>query len=506
MAQLNNSRIAKNTLYLYLRSFVTLLISLYTSRIVLGCLGVEDYGIYNVVGGVIGMLSFLNNSMASSYQRYFNYEMGRHNEQGVASLFKSSLTVQLFYAIIIVLIAETLGLWFLENKLVIDLDRMDAARWIYHISVFSFVLMIFQAPFNALIISYEKMGIFAYISILDSVLKLVIVLVLPLFAGDKLIVYGVLGLLIIVVNFFIYLFVCRLNFSTCRLALNWEKNNIRRLLSFSSWGMIDSLSYTLINQGVNIVLNLFFGTVVNAARGVSYQVLTAVNQFITGFQTSFRPQLTKSYAEGNLVSMYKLYYTATKVSCYLIWCISLPILFETQSILELWLGNNIPDYTIIFVRLILLTALVNVFANPTSCIAFSTGNIKWFTIIVSGINLLNLPVVYFFLKLGYSPASALYVVLFMSIIVQIIRLLVLKKLLPFSLREYLNQVVLPTFSVLLFSIIIPFLLKNIMVECLISTIIVSLSAFLSVLIMVWIIGLEKYEKNTIKIKVKDFFN
>lgn len=506
MAQSNTSRIAKNTLFLYLRSFITLLISLYTSRVVLEVLGVEDYGIYNVVGGVIGMLSFLNASMSATYQRYFNYEMGRENEKGVTDLFKSSLTVQLFYAIIIVLIAETLGLWFLENKLVIAPERMWAARWIYHISIVSFVLTVFQAPFNALIISYEKMGIFAYISILDSVLKLAIVLALPLFAGDKLIVYGLLGLLIVFVNSIIYLIECKLKFSTCQLAFNWDKSNIRKLLSFSSWGMIDSLSYTLINQGVNIVLNIFFGTIVNAARGIAYQVLNAVNQFITSFQTSFRPQLTKSYAEGNYSYMYRLYYTATKVSCYLIWCISLPILIETQTILELWLGDNVPEYTIMFVRLILLTALVNVYANPTSCIAFATGKIKWFTIIVSGINLLNLPIIYCFLKLGYSPISAMYVGLFMSIIVQLVRIIVMKGLLPFSIREYFFKVVLPTLSVFVLSFIPSFVLRRIMSVNVFSTLVICLSAITSVLLVVWLIGLDKKEKFIIKSKVNQVLN
>lgn len=492
--QSNSSRIAKNTLYLYLRSFITLLISLYTSRIVLEVLGVEDYGIYNVVGGVIGMLSFLNTSMASTYQRYFNYEMGRNNEKGVADFFKSSLATQLLYAVIIVLIAESLGLWFLGNKLIISPERMDAARWIFQISIISFTLTIFQAPFNALIISYEKMGIFAYISILDSVLKLLIVLVLPLLAGDKLIVYGILTLCIVLIDSIIYLVVCKKNFSACQLSFDWDRSRIRSLLGFGAWGMLGSLAYTLKSQGLNITLNMFFGPIVNAARGIAYQVLNAVEQFITGFQTSFRPQLVKSYAEGDYQYMYKLYYSATKLSFFLMWCLSLPIIIETPAILRLWLGANVPEYTVVFTRLILLTALVSAYANPTSAIAYATGRIKKFNIWVSSLNLLIVPIAYVFLKLGFGPASAMVVSLIMTVLVQIVRLFVLKSLLPFSVWEYVRYVVGPTLSVLFLSLISTWGFAKLLDSGFVSCLCNCGFAIFSVIGFAYIIGLNKDEK------------
>ena len=416
----NSTRIAKNTFFLYIRSFFVLLISLYTSRIVLRELGVEDFGIYNVVGGVIGMISFLNSSMASTYQRYFNFEMGKKNEKGLADLFKSSITVQLIYAAIIVIIAETIGVWFLNTQLVISPDRMIAAQWVYQISILSFVITVFQAPFTALIISNEKMNIFAIVSILDAVLKLLIVFMLPYFDYDKLIIYSFLLILITLLNFLIYIFVCKRKFSTCVISFNWNRENLKSLFSFGSWTMIDSLSQALKSQGLNILLNIFFGSVVNAARGIAYQVLNAINQFVQNFQTSFRPQLTKSYAEGDLDYMYKLYYSSTKISFFLLWCLSLPIIIETPAILGLWLGDNVPEYTIVFTRIILLTALVSAYANPTSGIAYATGKIKTFNILVSGLNLLIVPIAYLFLKLGFGPESAMIVSLIMSVIVQII--------------------------------------------------------------------------------------
>lgn len=502
--QSNSSRIAKNTLFLYLRSFVTLFISLYTSRIILEVLGVEDYGIYNAVGGVIGMLSFLNTSMASTYQRYFNYEMGIKNENGIVDLFKSSLTVQLFYAIVIVLIAETLGLWFLENRLVILPERMYAAHWIFQISIISFALTVFQSPFNALIISYEKMSIFAYISIIDSVLKLLIVFALPLFAGDKLIVYGIFMLCIVLVNSIIYLIVCKVNLPVCQLAFSWKYGDFKSLFGFGVWGMLGSLAYSLKSQGLNIILNMFFGPIVNAARAIAYQVLNAVELFIHSFQTSFRPQLIKSYAEGDYQYMYKLYYFATKLSFYMIWCLALPIIIETPVILQLWLGNNVPEYTDMFTKLILLTALVSAYANPTSAIAYATGNIKQFNIWVSGLNLMIVPIAYFFLKLGYGPSSAMIVSLVLTIVVQIVRLFVLTRLLSFSIQNYVKCVVLPTISVMFLSALISFAFSSLLYSNILSLLLSCSFSILVVLIFVWLLGLNIEEKRIIISKVNGF--
>ena len=275
----NSTRIAKNTLFLYLRSLFILLISVYTSRIVLKVLGIEDYGLYNVVGGIIGMISFLNSSMAATYQRYFNFEIGRKNENALSELFRSSITVQLIYAIIIIVVAETVGLWFLNTQLVIPTERIDAAQWVYQISIFSLVITIFQAPFTALIISNEKMNVFATISIFDVVLKLVIIYMLPYIYFDKLIVYAFLLASITLVNIFIYITICKNKFSTtCNISLNWNKENLKSLFSFGGWGMMGSLAYTLQNQGLNVLLNIFFGPVVNAARGITYQILHAVEK------------------------------------------------------------------------------------------------------------------------------------------------------------------------------------------------------------------------------------
>lgn len=497
----NSTRIAKNTFFLYLRSFFTLLISLYTSRVVLEVLGVVDYGIFNVVATTIGMVSFMNNSMAATYQRYFNYEMGQKNIDKVKSIFKSSLTVQIIYAFIIIIIAETVGLWFLEYKMVIPIDRMHAAYTIYHISIISFIVSLFTSPFCALVIAYEKMNIFAYISVIDAILKLILVVCLKFLTGDKLIIYGIISLFLVLLNLVIYLFVCKSKFSSCEVALNFDKSNIKKLLNFGTWGMIDSLSFSLKSQGLNILLNIFFGPVVNAARGIAYQILTAVNQFITSFQTSFRPQIIKSYSEGNYEYMYKLYYSATKISCYLLWFLSLPIIIETDSILTIWLGNNVPNHTAEFTRIILLTALVSAYSNPTSAIAYATGKIRKFSLTVSILNLFILPAAYLALHLGFSPESAMVVSLLFSIIVQILRLYVVKTLVVFSISDYLKHVVIPTFAVFIITPIIPYSAKLMLNTSIYSCIFVCCLSCVSVFIAVWIFGLNCNEKQLIKSKL-----
>ena len=501
----NSSRIAKNTLFLYLRSFVVLVISLYTSRKILEVLGIEDYGIYNVVGGVVGLMSFLNTSMAATYQRYFNYEMGKHNNNGLAKLFQSSLSVQLLYAILTILIAETLGLWFLDHKLIISPERIDAARWVYHISIASFALTMFQAPFTALIIAYEKMDILAYISILETVLKLAIVYMLDLSLADKLLLYGLLSFGVILLSTIMYMVVCRVKFRVCKIGLDWNRQNLKELIQFGGWGMLGSLAITLKGQGVSVVLNMFFGPVVNAAQGIANQIMNAVNQFVASFQSAFRPQLTKSYAEGDLSYMYKLYYTATKISFYLILVLSLPIIMETPMILRLWLGNNVPEHTVVFTRLTLLTTMIGAYANPTSCIAYAVGRIKWFTIIVSTLNLMIVPIAYIVLRMGATPKSALIVCLVITIFAQITRLLVLKHLeASFSLKHYLSKVIWPTLLVAMTSMIIPMTLKWFVSnsDSFLSSIIVGAGAIISVLLCVFIFGLDNAERTVLWSKFK----
>lgn len=497
-----SGRIVKNTLALYGRSLLVLAVSLYTSRVILHTLGVEDYGLYNVVGGVITMLGFLNSTMQATFQRYYNVAMGERKEDEIKILFRSSLTVQLVLSLIVVVLGETLGLWFLSNKLVIPEGRMEAAQVLYQVTIVSFVLSIFKGPFAALITAYERMGIYALFSIIETVLKLGIVFVVQIIPGDKLIYYSLFILLIHAVDISLYIIFCVRKLPTTDIGFNWSREYLKKMFSFSAWSTIGTLAYTMKSQGLNIVLNLFFGTVVNAARGVAYQVLNAVNQFIHSFQTAFRPQLTKLYASGDYDATMRLYYSATKLSYYLIFTISLPILLETPFILHIWLGDRVPEYAAVFTRVILLTAFVSAFANPTTAIAYATGKIKNFSIVVSFFNLMIVPVAWLFLKLGYGPTSAMLVSLAFTILVQIIRLIVVANMTVLKVGDYMIHVVLPVGIYSVVCLATPLALKFSLDMGWQRLLLVLVVSVVSSIVFVWLIGLNKTEKQFVLSKIK----
>ena len=492
-----SSRIAKNTLALYIRSFTILLISLYTSRVILRTLGVVDYGIYNVVGGVISMLGFLNSSMQSAFQRYYNYELGKGHPKAVKELFGASLAVQLILICLIVVVAETVGLWLLNSKLSIPDERMYAAQWVYQVCIISFCLTTFSSPFGAIITAYERMHVYAVISVVDAILRLIIVFALSLFTYDKLIVYSILLLCIGFLNLFAYWIYSAFKIPEASLKFNWNIGHIKKLTSFSGWTIAGTLAYTLKSQGINILLNIFFGPIVNAARGIAYQILGAVNQFISSFQTAFRPQLTQSYASGEYEYMRKLYYSGSKFSYYLIFTISLPILLETGSILHYWLGENVPEYTVAFTRIILLTAFVSAFANPTTGIVYATGKIKWFSIWVSTLNLLIVPIAYLFLRLGYGPLSAMIVSLILTIIVQIARLYYASKIADLNISEYMQKVVLPICLYSCATLALPVVSFKIMEPGYLRLFTICVLTVLTSSCSVLLFGLERYEKDLI---------
>lgn len=498
----NTGRIAKNTLFLYFRSIIVLFISLYTSRVVLKELGVVDYGIFSVVGGVIGMVGFLKNSMHATYQRFFNVEMGKGNEEGVKALFRSALTTQIILAMVVLFLAETIGLWFVKHKLVIPEERLVAAVWIYQASILSFILSIFCAPFGASIVAYEKMGVFAVISISDAVLKLVIVFLLEVINSDKLIAYAYMLSVIGLLNLLFYVLYCKKKIHTTDIGFNWDKDNLKSMFSFSGWTLLGTLAQTLKSSGLDVLLNLFFGPIVNAARGVASQVLHAVNHFVQSFQSSFRPQLTKSYASGDYTYMTKLYYSATKISYYLIFTLSLPIIMETPFVLHIWLGDNVPEHTVLFTRLVLLTGFVSAFANPTTCIAYATGKVKWFSIIVSAVNIMIVPIAYLFLKLGFGPASALIVSLVMTILVQLTRITVTSKITTLDLMDYFKRVVCPTIIYSIVCPIIPFVMVKTIPQGFLRLIIVCFISVFASLFFAFLIGLNKYEKSFVRSKIK----
>ena len=435
----NNKRIAKNTLLLYFRMLVTMAVSLYTSRVVLNILGVEDFGIYNVVGGIVAMFGFINGSMTSATQRYLTFELGQNNRAQLTKVFSTSLSIHGIISFLIIVLAETVGLWFLWNKMQIPADRMNAAFWVFQCSVAASVIMIMSVPYNAAIIAHERMSAFAYISIIEVSLRLLIVCFLRYFHTDKLILYAAL---IVIVQFLIrlcYSWYCNRHFNETKYRWSWDKGLFKEMTGFASWNMFGSLAAITFTQGLNLLLNMFFGPVVNAARGIAVQAQTAIGQFSSNFQTALNPQITK-YATGDMEYMHGLIFRSAKFSFFLLLLLSLPVLIETKAILTLWL-KIVPDHTVVFLRIMLCTTWVYAVSNPLITAASATGKIKLYQSVVGGLLLLILPISYLCLRFGL-PAYSVFIVHFvMEITAQFARLLMLRRMIRLSLREYFAKVI-----------------------------------------------------------------
>lgn len=398
----NTKRIAKNTMMLYIRMLFSMLVSLYTSRVVLQTLGVEDYGIYNVVGGVVAMLGFLNDSMSGATSRFITYELGKGDNARLNQVFSTSLIIHVSIALFVFVLAETVGLWFFENKLVIPENRMVSARLIYHFSVISMMIGITQVPYNAVIISHEKMNVYAYVGILNVILRLLIVYILVIWDYDKLILYAILQLFVSILIIFIYRVYCIRKFPETHFIFIIKKNYILPMLNFSGWDLYGNASVMARTQGVNMLINVFFGPLLNASSGIATQVQGAIMGLANNLVTAVRPQIVKQYAVGEFQSMISLLRNSLKLSYLLLALMSIPLICETDYILRLWLGT-VPDYASVFCK---YTLLFNFFANMSllfACIIHATGRIKRISLINGSLYLMVVPISYWGYKFGASP-------------------------------------------------------------------------------------------------------
>ena len=437
----SNKKIAKNTLFLYVRQLITMSVSLYTVRVVLDVLGTEDYGIYNVVGGVVTLLSFLSGTMASATQRYLSFEIGKGQDGQLDKVFSLSLFSYFMIVVLILLILETIGLWFVNNQLAIPANRLIVANFVYQSSILSFVATMLVIPYNASIIAMERMDIFAYASIVDALLKLIVAMLLPIIPFDRLQVYAVLMLVAISSVQLFYVWYCRCHFSFCRYQFQWDKSLFVRMLSFAGWNMIGALSNVLRSQGLNVLINMFFAPAVNAAYGIAMQVNHAITNFTNNFYTAVRPQLVKLYAGGNTKGMLDLGYQSSRYAFYLMLIITIPIMLNTEKILSIWL-KEVPAYTIIFLRIIITSSMIEVLSIPLANILQASGKIKLYQVTVSILFLLNVPVSYVFLRIGYGPEITLWVNLSLIILSMFPRLCICKNTIGLSINEYLKKVIL----------------------------------------------------------------
>lgn len=457
-SQEKNKRIAKNTLLLYVRMFLLMGVNLYTSRVVLQALGVEDYGIYNVVGGVVSMFSLLSGSLSAAITRFINYEMGQNNPQKLNHIFCSAVTIQFFLGLIILLGAETLGIWFLNAKMNIPEIRMHAANWVFQFSILTFIINLISIPYNASIIAHERMSAFAYISIIEAIFKLAIAYLILISPIDKLIFYALLMCLVSLSVRFIYGHYCKKHFEECRYHFIWNKQLLKDMFSFAGWNFIGASSAVLRDQGGNIVINLFCGPTVNAARGIAVQVNNAVGGFVGNFMTALNPQITQSYSSGNHSYMMSLIQRGSRFSFYLLLILSLPILINTDYILHLWLGKY-PEHTSNFVQLVLIFTLIESISNPLITAMLATGKIKNYQIVVGGIQMMNLPVSYLLLRFGAIPETVLIVAITLSICCLLARLYMLRSLIQLNAKVFLYEVVMNILIVAGISSVTLFIIK-----------------------------------------------
>lgn len=491
----NNRRIAKNTIILYLRMILLMLVSLYTSRVVLSALGVEDYGIYNVVGGVVAMFGFLNGAMATSTQRYLTFELGRKDDNRLHTVFITSVNIHLLIALIVVLLAETLGLWFLNNKMVIPESRVDAAMWVYQFSVLSAAVMFASVPYNATIIAHERMGVFAYVSIFEAVMKLVIAFVLCLMQEDRLIFYGLMLLCVQLIIRVVYGVYCRRNFEETKFEFKLDTQLFREMLSFSGWNLWGSTASVAMSQGLNILLNLFFNPLVNAARGIATQIQNVIMQFASNFQTALNPQIIKSYASNELDYMRSLVFRSCRFSFCLLYCFSLPVLIETDMLLRLWL-KEVPEYTSVFIRLILCSSIIQGVSAPLMTSAQATGNVRVYQSIVGGVLIMVLPIAYIVLKLGGSPLSVFMTEIGICVVAFVVRLLIVRPMINLSLRKFFTNVIVRSIAVAVVAAVIPLLLKELLNESVITSLTVCAVSVVSASTATFLIGMTQGERRT----------
>ena len=498
----NNKRIAKNTLFLYIRMAVVLIVALYTSRIVLQSLGVTDYGIYNVVGGIITVMSFLNGALTAGTNRFLTYELGKGDIAKLKETFSSSLNLHIGVAILAVIVGETLGLWLFYEKLVIPADRMGAAMWVYQLSILHIIFVFTQVPYNSSIIAHENMKIYAYVGLYEAFSKLLIAFLIQISPIDRLVFYALLLCLNSIAIQVFYRFYTHNRYEECRFRIVKNKEIYKKLLSYSGWDLFGNLAVVCQGQGINILLNMFLGPVVNAARAISFQMQGALNQFISNFLMAVRPQVIKNYAQGNPQEMYNLTFYAAKFSYMLMFLLMTPIIFEMDFVLHLWLGESVPDQTNIFAVIILITALMQTFHSASLMSYHAIGRIKTGNIIGGSLMIAALPLSYIVLKIG-GPAYSVFLVIFAVNFAQMfVTWYLVHNYAPYSYRELLKRVYLPCFIVSILGIIFPLVVVNLMSDGWLRFIIILVGTLVINLCIIWFAGLTISEKAKIQNMLK----
>ena len=502
----NNKRIAKNTLLLYFRTILIMLVTLYTSRVVLKNLGVEDFGIYNAVGGVVAMFAVISGALSNAISRYITYGIGKGDQYRLKVIFCTSVNIQIVIAVIVFVLCEILGVCFLNNRMNIPADRLYAANWVLHCSLLTFVVNLISVPYNASIIAHEHMGAYAYISILDAILKLSVSFILIISPVDKLVTYSVLIFITALCVRLLYGLYCKKHFSECCYKASvHDRSLFKEMLGFAGWNFLGNATSILNTQGINLLINVFFGVIVNSARGIASQVEAAVHQFVVTFTTAVNPQITKSYALGDNQRMFYLICKGAKFSFFLLLIFVVPLIFEAEKILELWLGN-VPKGSALFMRLALFGSMISIIGNTgyTACIA--TGKIKKYSIIITLLGSLNFFITWIAYALG-EPAEMTYIIyIIVYFFVQVVRLLLMKEMLAFPIIMFVKEVVGKIMLPLLVSLILPFIMVMMIEPSFLRVVLVCMFSICWTTLSIFIFGLVREERITIIGKAKSLIN
>ena len=503
--QLDNKQIARNTLFFFFLTILIMLVTLYTSRVVLNTLGVKDYGIYNAVGGVVAMFAVLTGALSSAISRYITYGLGKGDIEHLKLIFCTSVNVQVLLSIIVFILCEVVGVWFLNTQMNIPPERLNAANWVLHCSLVTFIINLLSVPYNACIIAHEHMKAFAYISILDALLKLLVVYMLIISPWDKLISYAILLVGVALVVRVLYGVYCVYHFSETKYVFMHDKKLFQEMLTFAGWNFLSNGASVLNTQGINVLINMYFGVIVNSARGIAVQVEGAINLLVNSFSTAINPQITKSYAQNEKQRMFDLICKGARFSFFLLLILSLPIMFEAEYVLKLWL-KIVPEHTVMFVRLALVGIMVTTLGNTGYTACMATGNIRKYAVWMALVGSMVFFFTWIAFKLG-SPVESTYIIyVVVYIAVQIVRLLIMRELLNFPIKLFVQEVILRITFPVLFSLIVPSLIIAFLPASFCRFVFVCIATLISTSLIIYKLGITSSERLLVQRKMKFVFS
>ena len=489
----NVRRLAKNTALLYMRMFVSMLISLYTSRVILSALGVEDYGIYNVVGGFVSLFGIITSTLNIAINRFLTFELGSGNTDKLNRVFSTSVTIQVLISLFLIIIAETLGLWYVNNVMVIPDERLLAANWCYQFAIASCVIGLIIVPYNSVIIAHEDMSIYAYMGIFSSLFALLIAFLIKYSSTDRLILYGFLLLISASINFIVFLCFCKRNYNEAKFKIYFDKETFSSMFGFASWNFIGAGAYIMVMQGGNLLINLFFGPFVNASRGISNTVNTAIKNFGSNFTIALKPQITKAYASGEYTYLFNLVFRGAKLSVFLMLFISAPVLLNTEFVLRVWL-TEVPPYAVLFTKLAIIYTLIEMLDGPLMTTLLATGKIKYYEITEGVLQVLNLITAWYLLSKGGSPEIVLIICVITIHLTLCAKLLFLRKYLKMQIREFIIKVYGRVLVAVIVGFIIPVFLYLIIQKGWCNFIITSLVTLVSMALSMFYVGSDSSER------------